>query len=232
MQPFVFCYWDREDRGPISDMIEAWRSLNERFTVFGDADVLPLLQSVQPDFVETYNRIRIPAAKSDGARLLLLHRYGGLFVDCHVGPTSNSSLRRLFDRMDRLDHVFVNRRTIPNWDQRILINGLMMSRPQTPHLLAMARQAMANLSSWRNAEQRDGFMPYSIWMLCGAFLVTNMTLQPGSRDIRPDLADRMAIIKEEDFPAARDRFSGYRAPGMHWSEREKTELLFEPSAGT
>ena len=38
-----------------------------------------------PAYLEVYQRIRIPACKSDIARLVALYEWGGLYVDCHCG---------------------------------------------------------------------------------------------------------------------------------------------------
>ena len=56
-----------------------------------------------------------------------------------------------------------------------------------------------------------------------------MVLQPGShnRDVLWDFAGRVMIIPEEIAPMARGRHRTYGGPGLHWSERQKVELLFE-----
>lgn len=238
----VFAYWASDDHALIAEMKAAWRAAFPSFRIFGDADVIPLLEELQPDFIDTYRRIRLPAAKSDVARLLLLYRYGGLYVDCHMGIVSREGILALFDRLNTIDHIFVNRSMQigpgqvellqygpRHKEEYRLINGMMMSRPGCPYILEMARQAMANLTWKRHVEEREGFAPYSVGVLCGPVLVHSMTLQPGScsREVRRDLAHRVEIIREEEFPVVRNRYGSYRAPGNHWSEREKTELLFE-----
>ena len=235
----VFAYWDSDDHTLIEEMKAEWRSAFPNFKIFGDSDIIPLIAEVQPDFIETYRRIRLASAKSDIARLLVLYRFGGLYVDCHTGVVSREGILALFDRLNKFDHIFVNRslqysrgqlEILPRQlDEYRLISAMIMSRPGGPHFLQMARQAMANLTWKRQVEARDGFAPYSLWFLCGPHLVQSMTIQPGScnREVRRDLAHRVEIIREEEFPVVRNRYGSYRAPGNHWSEREKTELLFE-----
>jgi hypothetical protein len=229
---FVFGYWNSDDHSQISEMKKTWSSAFPRFTVFGDADVLPFMEEVQPDFIETYLRIRFPSAKSDVGRLIVLHRFGGLYVDCHMGIINLKGLSALFERLTTLDHIFVDAdhrlpETPRHPEQLALLNGMIMSRPGCAHILDVARQAMSNLAWQRRVEAQDGFRSYQMAQLCGPTLMTNMTLQPGScnREVRRDLADRVAIIPEEEFPVARNRYRSYS--GVHWSQRQKTELLFE-----
>jgi len=229
----VFTYWQGSDRSPISEMSTAWQASLPAFAVFGDADVEPIIEIVQPDFVETYRRIRLPAAKSDVARLLLLHKFGGLYVDCNMGLLSRDRLIALSERLANIDHIFVDRRRDigqRHSEQYFLINGMLMSRPGSAHILDMARQAMSNLHWQRTIEARDGFTQYSIYHLCGPMLLTSMTMQPGTcnREVRRDLAGRVLIVREEEFPVERNRYQSYRVAHEHWSQRQKVELLFDP----
>ena len=57
--------------------------------VYGDDDVRPLAAAaLGPDFADLWDRIALPTAKSDLARLILLWAYGGVYLDIHVGSTN------------------------------------------------------------------------------------------------------------------------------------------------
>ena len=73
-----------------------------------------------------------------------------------------------------------------------------------------------------------GWTPYHVASLSGPGLLTALMLQPGSgnRDIRQDFAGRIQVIREEVAPIVRGRNRTYGGPGLHWSERQKSERLF------
>jgi mannosyltransferase OCH1-like enzyme len=73
-----------------------WRKFYPNFKVFTEQDVIPLRPK---NFVDLFQLIRFPAAKSDIARIFLLLEYGGLYVDAHVGPASPSRLLMTLSRL-------------------------------------------------------------------------------------------------------------------------------------
>src|SRR5262245_36599709 len=81
--PTIFAYWDTRDHTILTEMIAAWREHFSQFFLIGDHDVLPLIDRYFPIYTDLYEKIRLPAAKSDVARLLALYEFGGLYVDCH-----------------------------------------------------------------------------------------------------------------------------------------------------
>jgi len=175
--------------------------------------------------------IRLPAARADIARLLLLYEIGGLYVDCHIGIRDANEIRALLAKLDEVDLIFFDKelsRKPRHADEHFLINGIILSRPKVALLHAICRQAFANLDWHRREEGRCGRYPYNIHALTGPQLVTAMVLQPGScnRDIRSDLDGRIMIIAGERAPFERGRHKNYGGPGLHWSERQKVEPLF------
>src|SRR5882724_2567306 len=83
--PIIFAYWDSRDHTILGEMIAAWREHFPQFLLMGDHDILPLIDRYFPMYIDLYEKIRLPAAKSDVARLLALYEFGGLYVDCHNG---------------------------------------------------------------------------------------------------------------------------------------------------
>jgi mannosyltransferase OCH1-like enzyme len=81
----VFAYWANDDHSALSQLKEEWTTAFPQFQIFGDRVVLPLIEQYFPNEVELFTSIRIPAAKADIARLLLLYELGGLYIDCHFG---------------------------------------------------------------------------------------------------------------------------------------------------
>src|SRR5690348_8319230 len=94
----IFAYWDKPDLSPIAAFVAEWQSHFAEFRVLADADIEPLVDKhASTEHLDMYRDIRIPAAKSDIARLLTLYEYGGLYVDCHVGVLDPNGVRQLLD---------------------------------------------------------------------------------------------------------------------------------------
>ena len=226
----VFAYWEEADTTILTLLKAFWLTSFPAFDVFTDRDVLPLVQKHFPEFFDLYRSIRIPAAKADLARVLLLHEFGGLYVDCHTAIGDRDAIKTTFAMLTSFDVVFVDRRIDfkPRpLDQHWLINSMIFSRPGCDIMHVLARQAFENLHAYRanSSEFR------SIWALCGPGNLMKTILQPGSsgRDIRHELQDRVATVREEDVGIIRHACRTYAGPGRHWSEREKREPLFRKS---
>ena len=111
-QPNVFGYFDRTDTTLISAFIADWSREFPGFRVFTDADVVPILNRLMPGASEIYLALRLPAAKSDIARLALLHAHGGLYVDCHCGLRDAAWVRAELAALD-LHEIIAIERTEP-----------------------------------------------------------------------------------------------------------------------
>lgn len=229
----AFGYWIG-DRSLIADFEAAWQELLPSFRIFGDSDVLPLLERrFLPQEVQLYRRLRLPAARADIARLLLLHEHGGLYVDCHWGIREPGAARSFVSLLDDFEAVLVDRspeiaeRDFP--DERFFVNGLMAVRPRLDLVVDVCRQALANLRRQDERERDEGFYPYDLSSLTGGALLTAFVMAPGSLncDLRADLEGRIAVVAEEELPFVRARFASYTPPGMHWSARQESEPLFE-----
>jgi hypothetical protein len=231
--PAIFAYWDSSDHKKLANMVEHWREKFSQFLVLGDHDILPLIARYFPMYIDLYKKIRLPAAKSDVARLLALHEFGGLYVDCHVGIRDVDELRRLFTCLNDYEAIFIDRRL--NYCPRppgehFLINSAILSRPHSELFMILARQAFANLAWQQRVEQQYGFVSYDVATLTGPILVTAVVLEPGSctRDIRSDFNGRIMVIPEEAAPVVRNLYIDYKSPRDHWFVRQLTEPLFEP----
>jgi len=230
--PAIFAYWNDYDLSLLSNFTTEWRSEFSQFRLFGDDDAIPLIKRHFPEHVELYKAIRIPAAKADIARLLLLYEFGGLYVDCHCGIRDADGIRRLILSLDQMELIFVDRRlsqqTRPA-DEHFFLNSIIFSRPGSDLIFTICRQALANLAAHREEERKSGKVPYRIGRLSGPGLVTAMALQPGSgnRYVKRGYERRIMIVREEIAPIVRDRHRTYGGPGQHWSERQAVELLFE-----
>lgn len=233
----VFAYWDGDDHLPITEFVAEWKAAFPAFRVFGDQDVCPLIEKYSPGHVDLFRSLRLPSAKSDVARLLLLYDLGGLYVDCHIGLRSRAGIENIFRHLESgLDMVVVDRdRSIAPRpvDEYYFINSIVFARAGCPLLLMCAVQALANLECHRTFERLWGYTHYHVAMLSGPGLLTSMILdsryvaRSNRTKIRPDYAAKLAVLPEESIPMARNVHSSYHLEGQHWSERQVTEKLFD-----
>ena len=99
----LFTYWTSPTlEEPPSG--KAWRVQYPGFRIFCDDDVRPLLS---PGHLHHYDKIALPACRSDLARLVLLREYGGLYVDAHAGPTQGERLAETLDALASVELVFL-----------------------------------------------------------------------------------------------------------------------------
>jgi hypothetical protein len=63
------------------------------YYLFDDSEALSFVCSFYPELSEIYQRLRLGAAKADLWRLMIMHRYGGVYVD--VDSTSVVPLRNI-----------------------------------------------------------------------------------------------------------------------------------------
>jgi mannosyltransferase OCH1-like enzyme len=231
----LFAYWNRSDLAPIQPMVEQWRGVFPDFHVFGEGEALPLIRKHFPEHLDTFRRVRIPAAKSDVARLLLLHETGGFYVDCHYALADPEGTCRLAGQLQHYDAVFVDRLAqFRSPGQHRLINGVQLARPGLELMLSTAASALENLERQRRLELQDGFTPYNIYDVTGPGVLTGAVMQPGSdnREIRDGLRGRVLIVQEEDMPILRDQWRTYTIKGQQWHQRQRTELLFQQDPQT
>jgi hypothetical protein len=228
--PGVFAYWDGDPPDALADFKREWREAFPQFVIFGNDEVKQALDRIFPSFVEIYDSIRIPAAKADIARLILLYEFGGLYVDCHCGIVDAKAIEKNLSLLSDIEAILIDRRLAQVWrppDEHFFINAIMFGKRKSRLFFMMARQALANFECHREFERLFGHIPYHISALSGPRFITSMALQPiSARDIRPDFEEKILIIREEDAPVARNRHRSYGGLGRHWSERQQTELLF------
>ncbi len=227
----LFTYWTgRPLTSPHS--AEVWRARFPQFTVFEDKDVLPLLESVR--FRELYSRITIPACKSDIARLVLLRKFGGLYIDSHAGP---SNADRLFETIEILSsaELILFDRTHENAALGAIhpvINSAIASRRDAAILNLLIYSAFENLSGHarREAETSD-HVAYNIFALTGAWDINVRLFDCAAQPcvVKPAFAAQVHVIKllpDVDPGFQLYKYYQYRTPGDHWSERQTRERLF------
>lgn len=229
----VFAYWAGENTDKISVFHEHWNKSFDDFKIYKDEQVIKLLQKHLPEkFVTLYQQVRIPAAKSDIARLILLFEYGGLYVDCHCGMVDTDAIVQLLSETDRFEGIFLDRR---RWqaprheDEYYLINSIMFAQPRSKLFFSFLLKAFSGLECQRDLERyMRGYSPYHIGSLSGPEVLNHIALQPMSNntEIRLDYREKIKVLREENAPIERDVFRGYNTVDEHWSQRQLSQKLF------
>nr|WP_300315914.1 glycosyltransferase [Halomonas sp.] len=158
----IFFYWS-------GDKISESYKKNIEFTklicpqydvkVVGDEVCRPLVQEYFPDDVWVYDSIGVPAAKSDLARILLLHKFGGWYIDCDTRLRTNIDWwedenidLHLFWVKNKKDKTFVN-------------NALIGGKSGHPYFLRAAETIVKLLKS--------PFHKHSVYNSTGPGAITN-----------------------------------------------------------
>jgi hypothetical protein len=214
----------------------AWRErFPSAFTVFGDEDVLPLIKSEEAR--NCYQRISIPACKSDVARLLLLREYGGVYIDGHTGPGGGDALAETILYLSKYELVLFRE----GWKDHFGFYGntFMLARRGPSILDMLIEKAFDNLLKHKAAEDAaPGYVPYNLFYFTGSPIMIDCMFDQSDVnawkplwDVKPEFKEKVHIRAKEteasDIGFAPWTFYHYRGWGQHWSERQKTERLFQ-----
>jgi mannosyltransferase OCH1-like enzyme len=211
----------------------------EEFRVFSDTDVIAPLSQWSPTLPALFSRIRIPACRSDLARLILLYEYGGLYVDAHIGTAGAERLTHVMERLSSNDLLLFDRHDQHGWEGDChIVNHALGSRKRSSVLGKVISQAVRNLENHEAAEAAaDGHVPYNIFALTGPWNISITLFDRSDKQIRllREFKDFVHIEvldpNNRPWPFNPYQHYHYRKPGQHWSERQLVERLFERRSG-
>ncbi len=229
----MFTYWNNPEL-TVPPSLPIWQDRFPAFKVLGDEDVLPLLTSDQ--LRKLYIKISLPACKSDIARLVLLQKYGGLYIDAHAAPMNGDKLAETLDILSRYELVLFSKA----WQAKAendfnLMNTAIAARRGAPSINHLLSTAFANLFRQYRLEQENGYVPYHLFNLTGTMVMIDCFFLNTKNGyvIRPELEDMIHLYKMTG-PSAPGfelyKFYNYRKLGQHWSERQTRECLFLPTS--
>lgn len=180
--------------------------------IFTDDDSIRQLiqQRHSPELLALYNLTRIPASRSDIARLVMLYEYGGVYLD--VSMEIHGSLNKLYDRETEL--ALVRRDDIPKYqdcpEQAHVIGGIIAAPPRLPFIKLCIQQIITHLLS--------GSLNTKGWSATGPGVV-NMILK--------DYNTRR-IIRKWSFKEMQQGFLFYRrVPGVTntWVQQQQQGII-------
>jgi hypothetical protein len=233
-----FAYWHSSDISVLKPFLAEWRAYFSDFQVLSDACIVRLLDGTFPSYAGLFGRIRLPSTKSDIARLAYLYEFGGFYVDCHCGLRDPEALRALFKKLEDFELVLWEQSYIkyPRAPDRMRpIAGVMLARPRSQIIWRLLSTALENLAAQAQRQAREGHFEYSSWHLTGAGNFIRVLNVPGTNDTkrRPEFDGKIFFSSVDDGPVSLYRHNAYRSDvKMHWSQRQKGEVLFEPATNT
>jgi hypothetical protein len=231
----IFTYWEG-DRNALGPFRADWAAAGHDVHVFTLEEVWPILAAdLNADRLAMFDRIRIAACRSDLARLLLLRDSGGLYIDAHTGSGDQVKLVRLFACLATKELVVFDQAGEGRAEDDIyLLNGAMLARRRSVLLGQMIDLCFRNLEAhWARESQSASHVPYNIFALTGGWTMLNFLFDLGKKPypLKPGLSDHvhLEVLHPSKGPPAFAWYQHYhyREPGRHWSERQKTERLFE-----
>lgn len=226
----VFTYWDQIDKSPINDFKNHWIEAGYNLRIIGDDEVLSILDEYFPRFIDKYSKISIPACRSDLARILGLYRYGGLYVDSHCGVVDKERFNNLHGKLDSCKIILARQssRITGLGASPQITNAIIVAQRGYEVLLAVAHSIILNLVRHHDREVENGFTPYNILDLSGPVNIENHLFDENKSqfDVCIKYNNEFMIVDEEEFPVKRYMYPAKLAQSRHWSERQKTDLLF------
>ena len=146
----IISFW--HDRSTMPDAIREAQSQSranagvDEFVLADDDYLREQLRTAYPPVIEKlYDRIRVPAARADLARMVLLHQFGGMYLDATF--VVRRPLKELVP--EGVEHLFVQRddnhaaRRVPG--RASLINGLVAAVPGSPVIGRCVDRMLNNL---------------------------------------------------------------------------------------
>lgn len=240
----IFSYWSEEDTSAVAPTITAWSEHFPEYRLIGDGDVRPLLRRMKPGFVELYDRIAIPACRSDVARLAFLYAHGGLYVDCHCHPADPEMIRRLLNELDVHEMILMSKDRAKRSRESLELfwprNGVVFARKSSSIISRLLDAAVDNLQRAAAGQPlniplqyQNGWIPgdRNIWLLTGPGLYISMLAEDPDRptNIHPAYRHRIKTVEEAGGPIRLYAHKGYRKLAIHWSVRQRSEPLFAPA---
>jgi hypothetical protein len=239
-----FSYWTTteptEKMGEVlgfpQETLADWVDKYPSFRIFTDSDLGNILPTWGKALPSLFERIRLPACRSDLARLLLLYEHGGVYVDSHTATNSAVRLARVVEMLSSKEAVFFDRHDLHKQSGDIhLINSVIIGRKNSEVLKLIILKAIQNLEAHDELESLTvDHVPYNIFVLTGPWHISTVVFDRSisANCLRSEHAHNIHIepLRPDDqsWPFKLYQNYSYRKPGKHWSERQSIERLFAP----
>ncbi len=183
-----------------------------KLDLLDDSAALDLIKSDFPPFAPLYEKIRIPAARSDIVRLLALYKYGGFYTD--ISMAFRVDLRAYARPEDEL--LVVRRDDIPEYlnreDAAHLINGVMGANAGSEFIGNCIKKVYFNLA--------HGLFNHVVFIATGPQVLTEVFFRDRNRFKFPYSVLSFAELRKEGFDS-------HRVAGINnlWVEQQRQGII-------
>jgi hypothetical protein len=200
----IIFFWDSNNVP--DDVIENINQFRIRYplhtvTLYNDNDIIHLFSDEYPDIINLYKKITIYAAKSDLARIMLLIKYGGIFLDTCSSPdafikTPNTitSLEDIYTN-NNFD-VYLDRGENESGNYNISL-GCIISIPECKLLKDYLNKIYNNLNEHYIKEQStQDYIPYNIYVMLGIVEIIKLLDYTFDNNYRKDKLNLYSDLNE------------------------------------
>jgi hypothetical protein len=217
----------------VRSAVRDWHFQGHSFRVFRNSEARKAVLALGDEALWLYDRIRIPAARSDIARFALLYRYGGCYLDAHVGTANRNRLAFVRDQLSTFEAIFFTRKD-PARIEIDVLGSCLCAQPGSTFMQVLFNRAMANLKRHAQAEaETTAHVPYNLAQLTSIGIIISSFFEYDENRVprlRLEFQDRATAISldvaTDELPFNLYKHYGYRRPSEHWSERQLRERLF------
>lgn len=210
-------YWSNltgpDDPPPdVNQVIKTTRNLSRGFEhhLWNHQSILTLLED-SPRWQQTFSQMAIPSMKSDLARILVIHRFGGFYLDASCVPRFEHSVER-FTNNDGASLVVAE----SSENSETIMNRIFAAEPENPFLEKVLKDGFEAVAQSISAKQRS----VDVWNLTGVLL---------SNEVRgkSKLVDQVSRWTFEDTFALFTRINClYKLnPVGRWTDLQKGKLI-------
>lgn len=181
MQKNIFFFWEGDQLPEVYKQNIKFVKITHpehKVRVVSGVDVLPILEETHPELAKVYNHIRIPAARSDIARLALLSKFGGWYLDCDVLPRVSL---QYYEKMHKELYLFWRK---DSNGTRFIIQNSVMGGEKNHEFFRKALSVVSNLLL-------QEVFKYSVYNTTGPIAIGPV----GSEYLN----DRYALVVEMDY---------------------------------
>lgn len=227
----LFTYWMHpEEQNPPS--WEEWKTVYPDYKVFRDHEVLDIIDDKELKLY--YKKITLPAAKSDIARLILLRKFGGLYMDAHTCPAHMVNLVHTLDYSNSYEMtVFGKKWELQHPNDFNIMNTVILCRKDSCLLDLVLEKIKINLrNQYKKEKNIGGYVDYDIHFVTGTYCFVSVFFDDSvyPPKLKEDFIKKINVDMLDGADSAGFHIYknySYRKENSHWSERQKSETLFD-----
>ena len=164
---------------------------NYHYKMWDLKDCEELIIEKYPEYICLWTEFRYPIQKADFIRYLILHQYGGWYVDCDVYPTQN------LDYFKGFDECFTS------WsddDQKKPYNAVMYSSKNNPLFIEIMKEVEKRVIEKQSIKQYDTWKGRLVFQTTGHHMLASIVPKSSIHDLMLIHNEKKGIYVSADNP--------------------------------